>query len=68
MELGRRVEVLRMAKDPDRGRSGLGEIECAFFPLFGLLIAFTFSWNASRSYSRRELPDVELRGRMSKIR
>ena len=68
MELGRRVEVRRMAKDPDGGRSGLGPIECAVFALFGLLIAFTFSGGASPFDSRRELPDVELRGRMSKIR
>ncbi len=55
LEIGRRIGVYRIAKDPERARAGVGAIEGAIFGLFGLLIAFTFSGAASRFDSRRQL-------------
>lgn len=53
-ELGRRLGVRRLAKEPS-GASGGGVIEAAVFALLGLLIAFTFSGAASRFDARRQL-------------
>ena len=55
MEIGRRAGLRCLARDPEKGRAGLGAIEGAVFALLGLLIAFTFSGGASRLDSRRQL-------------
>lgn len=55
LEVGRRIGVERLARDPDSARVGLGAIEGAIFGLMGLLIAFTFSGAASRFDTRRQL-------------
>jgi ABC-type glycerol-3-phosphate transport system permease component len=55
MEVGRRLGLRRMAKDPEGVRAGTGVVESAVFALFGLLIAFTFTSAASRYETRREL-------------
>lgn len=54
-EVGRRIGVRRMAKDPEGGRTGTVAMEGAVFALLGLLIAFTFSGAASRFDARRQL-------------
>jgi hypothetical protein len=43
LEIGRRIGVRRIAKNPDSVRSGVGTLEGAVFGLLGLLLAFTFS-------------------------
>ena len=55
MELGRRIAVRRMARDPEGFRKGVGAIEATTFALLGLLIAFTFWGAASRLDARRHL-------------
>lgn len=55
LEVGRRIGLRRIAKDPEGARAGLGAVEGAVFALLGLLIAFTFSGAASRLDSRRHL-------------
>jgi hypothetical protein len=55
MEVGRRIGVRALLRDPDAGRAGTGAIEGAVFALFGLLVAFTFSGAASRFDSRKRL-------------
>jgi ABC-type glycerol-3-phosphate transport system permease component len=55
MEVGRRIGLRRMAKDPEGARAGVGAVEGAVFALFGLLIAFTFTSAASRYETRRDL-------------
>ncbi len=54
-EVGRRVGLRRIARDPDGAHAGTGVIEGAFFALLGLLIAFTFSGAAGRFDERRAL-------------
>ena len=53
MELGRRIAVRRLARDPEGAKSGAGAVEAAVFGLMGLLIAFTFSGAAARFDTRR---------------
>jgi len=55
LELGRRLGIRRLAKDPEGAMAGLGAIEGAVFGLYGLLIAFTFSGAPSRLDTRRQL-------------
>ena len=55
MELGRRVGLRALAREPGRGEAGTGPVEGALFGLFGLLIAFTFSGAPARHDHRREL-------------
>ena len=55
LEIGRRIGIGRMEKDPEGARTGLGAVEGAVFALLGLLIAFTFSGAASRLDTRRQL-------------
>src|SRR5207245_10293478 len=55
LEIGRRIGVRRMARDPEGARAGIGAIEGAVFGLLGLLIAFTFSGAASIFDTRRQL-------------
>jgi hypothetical protein len=55
MEVGRRIGLRRLAKDPEGARSGVGAIEGAIFGLLGLLLAFSFSGGAGRFDSRRHL-------------
>ena len=54
MELGRRLGLASLKKDPDAHR-GTGAIEGAVFAILGLLIAFTFSGAATRFENRRHL-------------
>jgi hypothetical protein len=52
-ELGRRVGVARLAREPEGLAKGAGAAEGAVFGLLGLLLAFTFSGAASRFDERR---------------
>lgn len=55
LEVGRRIGIHRLRKDPEGVRAGLGPAEGAIFALLGLLIAFTFSGAAARFDQRRNL-------------
>ena len=54
-ELGRRIGLRRLAKEPSGVLGGTGVIEAAVLALLGLLIAFTFSGATSRFDARRQL-------------
>ncbi len=58
-EIGRRIGVARLARDPDGLAKGAGAAEGAVFALLGLLLAFTFSGAASRFEARRMLINEE---------
>jgi hypothetical protein len=58
-ELGRRIGVARLARDPEGLSKGAAAAEAALFALLGLLIAFTFSGAASRFEDRRHLINAE---------
>ena len=53
LELGRRIGQRRLQNDSEAVRSGLGIVEAAFFGLFSLLLAFSFSGAAGRFDDRR---------------
>ncbi|MCI0388399.1 MAG: DUF4239 domain-containing protein [Acidobacteria bacterium] len=55
LEVGRRLGVRRMAKDPEGARIGIGAVEGAVYGLLSLLVAFTFSGAMSRFDARRHL-------------
>ena len=55
LEIGRRIALRRIAKDPEGARAGTAAAEGAVFALFGLLVAFTFSGAAARFDARRQL-------------
>src|SRR5688572_30317883 len=58
-ELGRRLGVARIARDPGGLAKGIGAAEAAVFGLLGLLLAFSFSGAASRFEDRRHLVTSE---------
>jgi len=58
-EIGRRVGVRHLAKNPDGLTKGTGAAEGAVFALLGLLLAFTFSGAASRFDDRKWFIDTE---------
>jgi hypothetical protein len=58
-EVGRRIGIARVARDPEGPTKGAGAAEAAVFGLLGLLIAFTFSGAASRFEDRRHLIAAE---------
>lgn len=58
-ELGRRLGVAQIARDPEGLAKGIGAAEAAVFGLLGLLLAFSFSGAASRFEDRRHLVTVE---------
>jgi hypothetical protein len=58
-ELGRRLGVAKLARDPAGLGTGVGAAESAVFGLLALLIAFTFSGAASRLEDRRHLVSDE---------
>ena len=58
-EVGRRIGIARLARDPEGLAKGAGAAEAAVFGLLGLLIAFTFSGAASRFEDRRHLIAAE---------
>jgi hypothetical protein len=55
LEMGRRIGVRRIARDPEGAQAGTGAVDGAVFALLGLLIAFTFSGAATRFDERRNL-------------
>jgi hypothetical protein len=55
LEIGRRIGVRRLAKDPEGATVGVGTVEGAVFGLLALLVAFTFSGAAARFDTRRQL-------------
>jgi len=55
LEIGRRLGVRRLARDPEGAKAGTGAIDGAVFGLMGLLIAFTFSGAATRFDVRRTM-------------
>jgi hypothetical protein len=60
IEVGRRLGVAKLARDPDGLSKGIGASEGAIFGLMGLIIAFTFSGAATRFESRRQLITEEV--------
>jgi hypothetical protein len=58
-EIGRRVGVSHLAKNPEGLTKGSGAAEGAVFALLGLLLAFTFSGAASRFDDRKWFIDTE---------
>ena len=54
-EVGRRIGVAHVARDPEGLPKGVGAAEAAVFALLGLLLAFSFSGAASRFEARRHL-------------
>jgi hypothetical protein len=60
IEVGRRMGVSRLARDPAGLAKGTGASEGAIFGLLGLIIAFTFSGAANRFESRRQLITEEV--------
>ena len=55
LEIGRRLGIRSLAKDPQGAMSGLGVVQGSVFSLYGLLIAFTFSGAPARFDARRHL-------------
>lgn len=55
LELGRRIGLAQLIRDPEGAHKGVGAVEGAVFALLGLLIAFIFSGAASRFDDRRQL-------------
>jgi len=55
LEIGRRLGLRRIAKDPQGAMAGVGAIEGGVFALYGLLLAFTFSGAPARLDARRHL-------------
>jgi hypothetical protein len=55
LELGRRLGMRRLARDPESAKASTGAIDGAVFGLLGLLIAFTFSGAAARFDARRTM-------------
>lgn len=55
LEIGRRVGLWRMRREAETSQAGLGVVEGAFFGLFSLLVAFSFSGAAGRFDQRRVL-------------
>jgi hypothetical protein len=55
LEMGRRIALRRLTKEPGGAHLGLGPVVGAIFSLLGLLIAFTFSGAAGRFEARRQL-------------
>jgi hypothetical protein len=55
LDIGRRIGLRRIARDPEGAQAGTGPVDGAVFALLGLLVAFTFSGAASRFDERRNL-------------
>src|SRR5436190_3174953 len=55
LEIGRRLGVRRLARDPEGANLGTSAVDGAVYALLGLLIAFTFSGAALRFDERRNL-------------
>jgi hypothetical protein len=55
MEIGRRIGVAGLAREPDGQPKGIGSSGGAIFGLLGLVIAFTFSGAVGRFEDRRHL-------------
>lgn len=55
LEMGFRVANVRRTAGPDASSGGIGAVEGIVFGLFGLLIAFTFSFVVARAELRRQL-------------
>jgi hypothetical protein len=58
-EVGRRIGIARLIRDPEGPTKGASPAEAAVFGLLGLLIAFTFSGAASRFEDRKHLITTE---------
>jgi len=58
-EIGRRLGIAKIARDPEGLPKGIGATEGAVFALLGLLLAFSFSGAASRFEDRRHLITAE---------
>jgi hypothetical protein len=59
-EVGRRIGIANLARDPEGLAKGTGAAEAAVFGLMGLIMAFTFSGAASRFEDRRHLITAEV--------
>ena len=55
LEIGRRIGIRRLRRDPEFAKARVSVVEGAVFGLLGLMIAFTFSGAASRFDARRHL-------------
>ena len=60
LEVGRRLGLRRLARDPESAKAGAGAMEGAVFGLMGLLIAFTFSGAGTRFDTRRAVAIEEV--------
>ena len=58
-EVGRRIGVARLARDPEGLAKGAGAAEAAVFGFLGLYVAFTFAGAGSRFEDRRHLIAAE---------
>jgi hypothetical protein len=58
LEIGWRIGVRRLARDPEGAMVGVGPVEGAIFGLLALLVAFTFSGATARLAVYRQLSDV----------
>lgn len=59
-EIGRRIGIARIARNPDGLAEGVGAAGAAVFGLLGLIMAFTFSGAATRFEDRRHLITAEV--------
>ncbi len=59
LEVGRRLGIRKLLRDPEGAMFGLGVVEAAVFGLYGLLLAFTFSGAPERLDARRRLIAIE---------
>lgn len=59
-ELGRRIGVARIARDPSGLPSGVSAAEACAFAVIGLVLAFAFSGSATRFEARRHLITNEI--------
>ena len=55
LEVGRRVGLRRVHRDPEGAHSGVGAVESAVFGLMGLMIGFSFFGAYQRFDARRDL-------------
>ena len=55
LEVGRRLGLRTLRRDPQASLSGIGALEGVVFSVFGLLVAFTFSGAPGRLETRKQL-------------
>jgi hypothetical protein len=61
LEVGRRIGMARLVRDPEGLMKGVGAVEGAAFGLLGLLIAFTFSGGAENATFQTQIINLGLK-------